>query len=252
MTAAFATLRPFAFFVFILMLVAPSRPAVASPLTIQDVTSKQGINAWLIEDAYLPIVSIEFAIEGGSAFDPKGKKGLALLTMHLLDEGAGKFNSKEFQEQLEEHNVSLAFWASKDWLRGSLKVLKKDLKKGLELLRLATTQPRFDTDSIDRLKKQKLATIRSRLEDPAALAQLGWFERAFPNHPYGVPTIGTEQDLGNITRKDIQEYFEQAFNRKTLTIAAAGAITPEELGRRAGYIVRRLADEHEQTPRRHP
>ena len=34
-TAAFATLRPFAFFVFILMLVAPSRPAVASPLTIQ-------------------------------------------------------------------------------------------------------------------------------------------------------------------------------------------------------------------------
>ncbi|MBC6444481.1 MAG: insulinase family protein [Alphaproteobacteria bacterium GM202ARS2] len=213
-------------------LVTPAfaEPTVPTALTIQDVTSKQGIEAWLIEDTYLPIVSLEFAVEGGSAFDPKGKKGLALLTMHLLDEGAGAFSSQEFHEQLEEHNVSLSFWASKDWLRGSLKVLKKDLKKALELFVLATTKPNFDKDSIERLKKQKRATIRSRQEDPASLAQLGWFERAFPEHPYGVPVIGTEADLANITRTDIQAYFADAFNREALTVAAAGDITPEELG----------------------
>ena len=200
-----------------------------TPFQIDTVTSQQGLTAWLIEDSYLPIISIEFAIEGGSAFDPKGKKGLALMTMHLLDEGAGTLTSQAFQEQLEEHNISLSFWASTEWLRGSLKMLKKDLPKALELFRLATTQPRFDADAIERQKKQTLASIRSQREDPASVAQREWFKRAFPDHPYGVPTIGLEKDIQNITKDDISDFFQRAFNRETLTIAAAGDIRADEL-----------------------
>ncbi|MBC6497708.1 MAG: insulinase family protein [Alphaproteobacteria bacterium GM7ARS4] len=226
-----------------------------SGIHIQDVTSEKGVTAWLIQDDHLPIVSIQFAIEGGSAFDPQGKKGLTSLTMDMLREGAGDLPSKAFQEALEEHNISLSFWTSKDRIGGSMKMLKKDMEKGLELLTLATTQPRFDADAIERLKKERLASIRLRREDPATVAHEQWQRVAFPNHPYGTPSIGEEEDIARLTRNDIRSFFTEAFNQETLLISVAGDITQEELApildglfaHWTPHAVRRLADLPEAT-----
>src|SRR5438309_149926 len=74
----------------------------AGAMTIERVTSLGGIEAWLVEDHTLPVVSIRFAFPGGGALDPPGKAGLAAMTMSLLEEGAGPYDTAAFKTRLED------------------------------------------------------------------------------------------------------------------------------------------------------
>ena len=73
------------------VLLWPSMPANA--ISIQRVVSEKGIEAWLVEDHTIPLMTMRFAFRGGSALDPEGKEGLADMTASLLDEGAGEGRS---------------------------------------------------------------------------------------------------------------------------------------------------------------
>ena len=53
---------------------------------IQRVISPGGIEAWLVQDATVPLVAMQFAFRGGSAQDPADKPGVAQLMADNLDE----------------------------------------------------------------------------------------------------------------------------------------------------------------------
>ena len=61
---------------------------------IQLVTSASGVEAWLVEDYTVPIITVEGLIEGGASQDPSGKPGVLNLLMGLLDEGAGPYDAR--------------------------------------------------------------------------------------------------------------------------------------------------------------
>ncbi|MFN3500025.1 MAG: insulinase family protein, partial [Pannonibacter indicus] len=82
------------------LLVLGALPAGAT--TIERVVSPGGIEAWLVQDETLPMISMNFAFDGGSAQDPDGKEGLANLLASTMDEGAGDLDSEAFQGKLEE------------------------------------------------------------------------------------------------------------------------------------------------------
>jgi len=57
------------FLVFAVLLFAAA-PACA--VTIDRVVSPGGIEAWLVQDHTLPIISLEFSFRGGASTDPQG------------------------------------------------------------------------------------------------------------------------------------------------------------------------------------
>ncbi|MBL6936137.1 MAG: insulinase family protein, partial [Alphaproteobacteria bacterium] len=69
----------------------------ASGTQVERVVSAGGIEAWLVADPSLPVISLSLLFRGGAALDPVGKEGLAVMTAGLLDEGAGDLDSAAFQ-----------------------------------------------------------------------------------------------------------------------------------------------------------
>src|SRR4029077_15626618 len=90
----------------------------AHATNIQRVVSPGGIEAWLVQDATVPIVAMEYAFAGGSTQDPPDKPGIATMVASLLDEGAGDLDSKAFRERLERRAIDLSFNDSREYLRG--------------------------------------------------------------------------------------------------------------------------------------
>src|SRR5215217_6669838 len=82
------------------LLVLLAAPAYAE-VQFQQITSPKGIDAWLVEDYSVPIITIRFAFDGGTTQDPIGKEGLANLITALFDEGAGDLDSEAFQIKLD-------------------------------------------------------------------------------------------------------------------------------------------------------
>ncbi len=207
---------------------ATSRPAFA--MKIQLVKSPGGIEAWLVEEHSLPLTTMSFAFTGGSSQDPTAKPGVANILSAMLDEGAGDIKSAEFQERVEDLAMKLGFEAGRDSFSGNFQSLTENRDKAADLLALALTKPRFDAESIERMRGEILAGIAFDAQDPDKVANDTWFRIAFPDHPYGRPVTGTIASVKSITRDDLEDYRSRVFARGNLKISVVGDIDATALG----------------------
>lgn len=56
---------------------------------------------------------------------------------------------------------------------------------------------------------------------------------AFPDHPYGRPIIGYEEDIRNLRRQDIQDFFQTYYTPTHIIVAVVGDVDPDEVKRLA-------------------
>lgn len=56
-----------------------------------------------------------------------------------------------------------------------------------------------------------------------------FLETAFQEHPYRRPVIGYADDLANMTRADVQEFFETYYTPEHMIIAVVGDVDPDEV-----------------------
>ena len=208
----------------------------ARAVEIKSVKSAGGIEAWLVEDHTVPVVSISVAFRGGAALDPPAKAGLAEMTSSLLDEGAGDLDSQAFQKALEDISAQLSFDAGRDNFSASLRTLSAKRDRAFELLRLALTEPRFDEEPVARVRAQILAAIRRGLEQPNRIASETWSATVFPDHPYGRPTRGTLETVPAITVEDMRSFVKTRLAKSQMYIGVVGDIGAEELKQRLDQI----------------
>ena len=200
-----------------------------SPTQASVVVSPGGVDAWHVASDVVPLIAVAFTFEGGSAQDPADKPGVAQMLSRLLDEGAGPHDSDAFQERLAARAIELSFNAGNDAVGGSLKTLVKHVDEAFELLRLALAEPRFDPESIERVRAQTIAGLRYQQNDPGVMATRRFFAEGFAGHPYGQPTSGTIDSVEKITRDDIVAMHRSVIARGRAKIAVVGAIDAERL-----------------------
>jgi zinc protease len=214
---------------FTLLVVAgvPFRPAQA--VDVQRVVSPGGIEAWLVEDHSLPLLSVSFAFNGGSATEPAGKHGLANMVSGLLDEGAGDLESQAFQRKIEDMSIGLDFDAARDGFFGTLRTLTRHRDEAFDLLRLALTSPRFDPPAVERIRGQILAGLAADANDPRDIAGRVFWKTLLGDHPYSHAVQGTPDSVAGLTIDDMRSFVAARLARDGLQIGVAGDITPAEL-----------------------
>ncbi|WP_245439958.1 pitrilysin family protein [Mesorhizobium sp. Z1-4] len=207
----------------------PALGPAHSAVDIQEVRSKGGITAWLVEDYTVPIVALRFIFEGGSTQDPEGKEGLANLMTGLFDEGAGDLDADTFQLELDDAGAEMGFDAGRDAISGGMRTLAETRGEAFSLLKLALTQPRFDQAPIDRIRAQIVAGIQSRARDPETAARIAFAEAVYGDHPYARRSEGTPETLATITGDDLRTLHSRLFARENLIVGVVGAIDAETL-----------------------
>jgi zinc protease len=193
----------------------------------QQITSPQGIKAWLVEDYAVPIVTIRFAFDGGTTQDPEGKEGLTNLLTYLFDEGAGDLDSDAFQIALDTAGAEMSFAADLDAVYGSMRMLADNKDEALDLLKLAIEATRFDQNPVDRMRAQVLSGIAMSAQNPATAAQKLWTETLYGDHPYARPGEGTAETVSALTPDDLRALHDALFARDNLHVAIVGAIDGE-------------------------
>ena len=215
--AAFALLTLFAL---------PLRAAV----DIQTVTSPGGITAWLVQEENIPFTALEIRFRGGTSLDPVDKGGAVNLMTALIEEGTGDLDSQGFAAARDSLAASFSFSSDSDTVAVSAQFLTENRDQAVDLLRQAITAPRFDADAIERVRGQVLAGLRSDAKDPEAIAGNLFRTKAFGDHPYGRDGDGTIDSVTALTRDDLVDAHQATLARDRVFVAAAGDISPEELG----------------------
>jgi zinc protease len=111
------------------------------------------------EEHSLPFVTFQLLINSGAWKDPSGEEGLSYLTARGLLLGTQNRTVNAINEELDFMGASLSSSSGRDYATLSLKVLKKDLDQGLDLLMDVLTQPVFPEEEIKREVEKTLAAI---------------------------------------------------------------------------------------------
>jgi len=210
-----------------LMASVPSHAATK----IQHLISPGGIEAWFVQDATVPLIAMEYAFAGGASQDPPGKSGVGNMVASLIDEGSGDLDSKSFHEHLDRRAIELSFSVTRDYFRGSLRMLKDNKDEAYDLLRLALTSSHLESDDIERIRSQIMSGLRRDTTNPNALAGRKFLEVAFGDHPYGRQASGTLESVPAITVDDMRDYIRRVLAKDTLKVAVVGDVDPATLGK---------------------
>ena len=84
-------------------------------------------------------------------------------------------------------------------------------------------------------EKQVILEERRLRTDNSPIGQLleKFLAKAFQVHPYRQPVIGHPEDLQNLTREDVRQFFDTYYTPNNLTIAVVGDVDPDRLKRLA-------------------
>ncbi len=190
-----------------------------------------GIKLFLTQDPEFPTVEILFHFVGGSIEDPKGKEGLSALMMEgIRSGGTSTRRPEEIEEELDFIGAVIEASVDPEFRTLSLKILKKDLEKGLEILFDLVRNPAFDPERFEITRERLKESLNREEEEPLSLAL-----REFPKLVYGKKSVwGRRANLKSVSKiswEDLVRFCGQTIGPNRLVIAASGDVTPVEIGR---------------------
>ena len=220
--------RPAARACLALLALLVSSPAAWAAAPIERVELPNGIRLLVAERRSLPVVAVEVLVDAGSRYEPADKVGLANLTADLLTRGAGGRTGPEIDEAIDFVGAGLSSGASGDSASVSLRVLRKDLDLGLDLVADVLLRPTFPDAELARKRTEILGAIQKKKDEPGAVAGEAFAEIVFGPHPYGRPVIGKEATVPGITRADIQGFHARWYRPEGTIVTVAGDLSMAE------------------------
>ena len=211
------------------LVVSVALPARAG-VEIEEVISPGGIRAWLVQEPSIPFMALELRFRGGVSLDPADKRGATYLMTGLLEEGAGEMDARAFAAAREGLAASIGFDAFSDEVSVSARFLTENRDAGVELLRAALVETRFDTDAMERVRAQVISGLRSDAQNPSRVAGRAFDALMYGDHPYASPRAGSEEVVAGLTRDDLIAARDRVLTRDRVVAGAVGDITPEALG----------------------
>lgn len=190
---------------------------------------KNGMILLLSEKHDIPMVTVNMAIKAGSTVEPQDKPGLASLTASLLMQGTAKRAASRINREIDFIGGSLSVSGGDDFASASLRVLKKDVKTGMDLLSDVLLNPAFDQKEIDRKVKEVLAEIQRQKEEPETIASEAFAKAVFGKHPYGITSDEVAAFLPKVARQDLLDFYQRHYGPNNTVIAVVGDVKEKEI-----------------------
>jgi len=180
------------------------------------------------EEHSLPFITLQLLVDSGARKDPSGKEGLARLVATGLLLGNSKRTVVAINEELDFMGASLNTSCGRDYATVNLRVLKKDLDKGLDLFLESLTQPTFPEGEVRREVEKTLAAIQAAEDQPEEVAEKEFQKDLFLTGPYGPPAEGTKESIPRITREAIVQFYRTYYHPNNSILVVVGDLTLEE------------------------
>jgi len=216
-------------FVITFLIIAQASSAYAAEPIGKRIVLKNGMVLLLSEKHTIPMVTINMAIKAGSTAEPEDKAGLASITASLLMQGTKRRTASRISSEIDFVGGSLSVSGGDDFATAGLRVLKKDIRIGLDLLSDVLMDPVFDQKEIDRKVSEALAEIQRQKEEPNVVAGEAFEKAVFGKNAYGRTSEDVATYLPKLTRQDILAFYSARYNPKNAIIAVVGDVTEKEI-----------------------
>lgn len=187
-----------------------------------------------------PMMSLEsaaftFLTPAGCALDPDHRSGLAAYTCEMALRGAGKRDSRQFIQDLENLGVERGESVSASHTSFSGATLSKNLLPALAIFADLLRKPLLPEDQLEAARSVVVQELRAIEDEPGQKVMQELRRRHYP-HPWGRPSQGKMESLEAITIDEIRAFFAAAYRPNGTILGVAGRFDWPELKQQVGEL----------------
>jgi zinc protease len=197
------------------------------PPEVKSAKLPNGLQIFVVERHELPKVSVTLRFNLGSAHDPPGKPGVALLAMATDDCGTTTRTASEIENEKSRLAADFSGDADSNSQDGRFEVLRKNFDPTFQLFADQLLHPIYPRDVFEKHRNDILAGMEDsagRIDDYASFAMAVAFG---PKHPLGA-TAAKPESLRSIAVGDIVEFQKRYWRPDAAVLVFAGDLTLEE------------------------
>ena len=187
-----------------------------------------GLHVILHQDNSIPIVTVSIMYHVGSKNENPNRTGFAHFFEHLLFEGSENIERGEYSKYVEEAGGSLNANTSYDRTYYFETLPSNQLELGLWLESERLLHAKVDQKGIETqravVKEEKSQTMDNR---PYGRLLMETMKRAFKEHPYKWPIIGSIEHLDAAQEADYVNFYKKYYVPNNAVLSIAGDIDIE-------------------------
>lgn len=168
------------------------------------------------------IVAISVFVKGGEFLEEKA--GTAALMNAVLLKGTNKYTKDELANLLEDNGIKISSSSCGDSLTITVLTTRNEYERTLEILHEVLNDALLDDYEIDKAANEKLSKIKKNRDVPFNVAVEEYKTMIYEGSVYSNSTKVLEKSLPNITKSDVDKYYQSIFNPKNIVISINGNV----------------------------
>jgi zinc protease len=209
---------------------------------VEKIVLDNGLTLLVKENHSVPTVAVRAALLGGLRYETPETNGVSRLAASLLSQGSSNHTAGEMATAVESMAGRMDGFSGRNSLGLAAEFLSEDWERGLGLVAEVLLTPTFEPGEIEKKKSDLLAAIAQRQDDLFSDALLLFSRNLYDGHPYAMDTLGTEESVRFLTRRDVLQFYRRALRPKNLVVAVVGDIRAEEVRAGVGKLFGSLTE----------
>ncbi len=213
------------------MTIALPRPEVAPATpwsfpTPADHTLDNGLRVLLYHLPGKRVAALRLLVDLPTGSEARGAEGVGQLALQALTQGTSRYDEQQMAVARDRLGATCSTSCDSSGGHIALDAPVSRLSGALDLLAEIVLRPTFPTGPVERLMKQRLDRIAADLATPGRRAQIeldsAWYA---PGSRGSVPTGGTTDTVGGLTRDAVAGYYLAQVSPETSTLVVAGDLS---------------------------
>lgn len=184
----------------------------------------------------IPKVSTQLVYHVGSKDEQTGQKGLAHLIEHMIFKGTEKLSESDINVITEKLSGYTNAYTSHDATGYIFDFPTHHWKEALYMYADCMRNARFDEQMLNSEMKAVIQELKMYKDDYFNDLAEKMLQAMFADHPYHYPIIGFKQDLWNVKRDTLFNFYKKHYVPNNAVLVVVGDVMPEEVFEEAEKI----------------
>jgi len=203
---------------------------IARAAQVQEVVLDNGLKVLLLEDHKSPAVTFQVWYRVGGRNEKDGKSGLAHFLEHMMFKGTPTTKPEEYSRIIAKNGGRSNAFTSNDVTVYFATMSREKINIELELEADRMANALLGDTYFEPEKKVIQEERRLRTEDnPASALSEVASAVAFTIHPYRRPVVGWMEDILNLTRQDLADFYKLYYAPNNAFIVVVGDFSTDEI-----------------------
>lgn len=174
-------------------------------------------------------VSLGLWFNVGSRDERPDQAGLTHFMEHMMFKGTPTKGPLDISMHFDRLGAELNAFTSKEYTCYYARFVDDKLEDALSVLAEMVIESNFSQDAIDTEREVVIEEIARSEDTPDDYVYELYSQSNLPNHPCGLPVLGTRDRVGSYRHADCVDFHAEHYHAGNLTLAAAGNVDHNQL-----------------------